>query len=78
MTAGNLHRIYGDALIGEVIDTPPMGAWAGGPATIVEIIPDPDADEIVFQVEQMKSPEAGDFGRLTIGVFNFEEVTWLR
>jgi len=59
---------YGESLIGNVCDTTRYGNWRGGLATIIQIEPDANAPEIVFQVESV-TPEFGE-----IGVFEHEEV----
>ena len=57
-----LHR----ACIGQTLMTEPLGEYPGGPAQVVEILPDPNTPEIVFNVEH---PTFG-----VIGVFDDEEV----
>ena len=56
-----------DAKIGDLIWTEPMGEWPGGYARIIELEPDPNAPEIVFQVE-------GANGQGDIGVFGYERI----
>jgi hypothetical protein len=56
----------GAALIGREIHTIPFGAYPGGVAKVTELTPDPQAPEIVMQVEH---PTFG-----SIGVFEDEPV----
>lgn len=56
-------------LVGREIMTQPFGDWPGGVAKITDVYPDPEAHEIVLQVEH---PEHGE-----IGVFAFEEVEFV-
>jgi hypothetical protein len=68
-----------DELIGRKILTEAIGAWPGGLAEIIDVIPDPNAPEIVFEVRGL-DPEvqyainAGALEDETIGVFGYEEV----
>lgn len=57
---------FGHGLIGRRVDTPPLGEYPGGIATITRITPDPNAPEIVFQVTL--------FGYGSIGMFAHEVV----
>lgn len=61
-----LVKVYGPKLIGQQVDTPAMGDYPGGIALVTEIEPDPNAPEIVFQVEH---PTFGG-----VGVFENEQV----
>lgn len=67
VTASELVADFGDMLIGRFINTPAMGAYPGGVARVTELLPDPDAPEIVLQVEH---PTFG-----SIGVFEDEIVS---
>lgn len=64
MTAQALVDAWGKKLIGRRVVTIAIGEYPGGVATVTEILPDPGAPEIVFQV---KHPTYGP-----MGVFNFE------
>jgi len=66
VSAWRLVNKHGAKLIGQQVDTPQMGDYPGGVATVTEIEPDPSAPEIVFQVEH---PTFG-----SIGVFENERV----
>lgn len=69
MKAQQLAEVFGESLIGQKLYTFPMGEWPGGYATVIEMLPDPGAPEIVFQVE---SETHGD-----IGVYGHEEVGYV-
>ena len=60
-------RRFGADLVGMVVKTKSMGKWLGGECTVIELQPDPNAPEIVFQVHH---PDNGD-----IGIFEWERVT---
>lgn len=66
VSAKKLINRYGPSLIGQRVYTQAMGEYPGGIATVTEIEPDPNAPEIVFQVEH---PTFG-----SIGVFEYEKV----
>ena len=66
MTAGELVRTS-SGLVGRKVITPAMGDYPGGEATIIEVAPDPNAPEIVFNVRHAEWGE--------IGVFAYEEVS---
>jgi len=66
MLAEELVKKHGSALIGRTVLTNPMGEYPGGYAEVLELEPDPEAPEIVFQV---KHPTFGE-----IGVFGYERV----
>ena len=67
MTAKQLIDIHGTSLIGQRVETEPIGEYPGGIAIVTELAPDPQAPEIVFTVQH---PSYGD-----IGVFDWELVT---
>lgn len=67
MNARTLVQKLGKHLIGRRVNTPAVGEYPGGMATVIEIEPDKNAPEIVFQVNL---PSWGD-----IGVFEHEEVS---
>lgn len=69
MTAQEAVQQHGQKLIGMTLDTEAIGDYPGGPAVVTELLPDPAAPEIVFQVQH---PTFG-----SIGVLDFEQVTIL-
>lgn len=66
VSAKGLVKAHGQNLVGKKVVTPAMGEYPGGVATVTEIAPDPNAPQIVFEVEH------STFGR--IGVFEYERV----
>lgn len=66
MTAKQLVEANGKKLIGLNVMTKRFGEYPGGVAEVIEIEPDPESPEIVFQV---RHPNFGE-----IGVFEFESV----
>jgi len=50
MRCDTLVMRFGHGLIGRRVDTPPLGVYPGGIATIVKVEPDPAAPEVVFEV----------------------------
>jgi hypothetical protein len=78
MTAKEAKELYGTALIGKKVFTEAIGEWPGGPATVIELEPDPNAPEIVFQVRSSSlwDPDQPD-RRWEIGIFENEEVSVL-
>jgi len=66
--AKQLFDNYGEHLVNRRIVTNPAGSWPGGIATIVKVMPDPMAPDIIFQVVN----EQGE-----IGVFDYELVELL-
>lgn len=69
MNARALVQKLGKHLVGRSVNTSAVGDYPGGVATVIEIEPDKNAPEIVFQVNL---PGWGD-----IGVFEHEEVSLL-
>lgn len=67
MKAKQLVKKLGKKLLGKEVNTPAVGEYPGGVATVIEIRPDRNAPEIVFQVNL---PGWGE-----IGVFEHEEVS---
>jgi dCMP deaminase len=67
MKAGNLVEAMGEALMGCWINTPKNGDYPGGQAVVLETHPDPNAPDIVLQVQR---PTYGQ-----CGVFNYEIVS---
>ncbi len=65
-TAGALAERFGEKLIGQRVLTEQIGDWPGGWATVVEIEPDENAPEIVFQVSHPVHGEIGVFDHETI------------
>ena len=58
----------GQALVGRLVVTPAVGDYPGGIRRVVEIAPDPEAPEIVFNVEY----DGSEFG--VMGIFEHESV----
>lgn len=71
LPADDAAEIYGDLLIGVLVDTEAAGEYPGGPATVTEIQPDPEAPDIVFQVSN-PAYEDGE-----IGVIDHESIEFL-
>jgi hypothetical protein len=69
MKANQLVQKLGQKLLGQMVNTPAMGEYPGGVATVTQIAPDQHAPEIVFQVNL---PHYGE-----IGVFDHEDVSLL-
>jgi len=70
MKAKALVQKLGTKLIGQKVNTQAWGHYPGGLATVIEIEPDKNAPEIVFQVNL---PQWGQ-----MGVFWHEEVSMVR
>ncbi len=68
MTAAEFVTMHGTAPIGRRINTEAWGFYPGGVATVIEVVPDPNAPEIVLQV---RHPGFGE-----IGIFEHEEVSF--
>jgi hypothetical protein len=68
--AEDLVREYGDSLLDRRVFTQPIGDWPGGAAKVIQIMPDENAPEIVFQV---RSEDTGE----EIGVFDCEPIMLL-
>lgn len=73
MNARKAVREFGQALIGKHIWTERYGEYPGGIATVVELEPDPNAPEIVLEVQHLswRTKEHHD-GK--IGVFEHEYI----
>ena len=69
MKANELVQKLGAKLLGKKVNTPAVGEYPGGLATVIQLAPDQNAPEIVFQVN------LGQWG--SIGVFCHEEVSLL-
>ena len=69
MKANQLVQKLGCKLLGQKVNTPAVGEYPGGVATVTQIAPDENAPEIVFQVSL---PHWGE-----IGVFEHEDVSLL-
>lgn len=70
MTAQELVDVLGDALVGRRVITEAIGEYPGGEAEVIQIQPDPEAPEIVFQV---KHPTYGE-----MGVFDYEDISLIK
>jgi hypothetical protein len=71
LPADDAAEIYGDLLVDVRVNTEAAGEYPGGPATIIQVQPDPEAPEIVFQVSN-PAYEEGE-----IGVFSHESIEFL-
>jgi hypothetical protein len=71
MPADDAVEIYDDLLIGVNVNTEAAGEYPGGPATIIQVRPDPQVTEIVLQVS---NPEFEDG---EVGVFEYEHLEFL-
>ena len=69
MKANQLIQKLGNKLLGKKVNTPAVGEYPGGVATVIQIAPDQNAPDIAFQVNLK---QFGD-----IGVFEHEEVSLL-
>ncbi len=69
MNAKQLVQKLGNKLVGLKVNTPALGEYPGGVATVIAIAPDGNAPEIAFQV---RLPGWGE-----VGVFGHEEVSLL-
>jgi hypothetical protein len=69
MKANQLVQKLGMKLLGQKVNTPALGEYPGGVATVVQLAPDANAPEIVFQVSL---PCWGE-----IGVLEHEDVSLL-
>lgn len=68
MKAIQMRAIHMDGLIGRKINTEEIGDYPGGVAEVIQLLPDPNAPEIVFLV---RHPSFGE-----IGIFEYEEVSF--
>jgi hypothetical protein len=66
-SAGKLVQEHGDKLIGRIVRTVQFGDWPGGNARVVNLGEDPNAPEIVMNVESTE-------GHGPIGVFEYEPI----
>lgn len=69
MKANQLVQKLGTNLVGKMVNTPAVGDYPGGVATVIQIAPDGNAPEIAFQVS------LPDWGQ--VGVFDREDVSLL-
>lgn len=60
-TAKEAVQKFGAGLIGKIVMTEAIGEYPGGPAEVIELEPDPNAPEIVFQVRHATFGEIGVF-----------------
>lgn len=71
ISARELVECFGEELIGRRIMTPKCGSYPGGIATVVSIYPDPEAPDIVCEVENEHWID--DDGINRIGILDYEE-----
>jgi hypothetical protein len=69
MKANQLVQKLGDKLLGKQVNTPAIGEYPGGVATVIGIAPQAKAPEIAFQVN------LGQWGKMV--VFGHEDVSLL-
>ena len=69
MKANQLVQKLGHKLLGKQVNTPAMGEYPGGVATVIGIVPPTQAPEIAFQVN------LGQWGKMV--VFGHEDVSLL-
>ena len=69
MKANQLVKKLGNKLVGKQVNTPAMGEYPGGVATVIGIAPDVKAPGIAFQVN------LGQWGKMV--VFGHEDVSLL-
>jgi hypothetical protein len=76
LTAGALVQERGASLVGARVETPPMGKYPGGWATVTQVGHDRDAPEVAFLVEHptWRGESEGGYGDGIIGVFDVEIV----
>lgn len=68
-TAESAVTQHGTTLVGRIVDTPPLGEWAGGACRVTEVAPDPEAPDIAFNVKRLADgAENGVFGREVVTV----------
>jgi hypothetical protein len=65
---------WAEALVGRIVMTEAIGHWPGGPAEVIEFMPDVEAPEIPYQVRHIHW--AGDdlIENGEIGLFENEEI----
>jgi len=63
VNAKDLLDKYGETLLGRTVFTQAVGPWPGGISRVVELYPDPNAPEILFNVRL-------EYGGGEIGVFD--------
>ena len=69
MKANQLVQKLGQKFLGQMVNTPAVGEYPGGVATVTQVAPDENAPEIAFQV---RLPHWGE-----IGVFDHKDVSLL-
>ena len=69
MKANQLVAKLGDKLLGKKVNTPAMGEYPGGMATVIRIAPEPKAPDIALQVN------LAHWGKMV--VFGHEDVSLL-
>ena len=63
MKANQLVQRLGQKLLGKQLNTPAVGDYPGGVATVIQLAPDDNAPEIAFQVSLPQFGEVGVFGQ---------------
>lgn len=73
MRADQLVKKYGKKLVGREVDTPAMGEYPGGIATVSQVKHDKSAPEISFLV--IHPTWTNEEGNGEMGIFEYEECT---
>ena len=68
MKAHQLVQKLGNKLLGQKVNTPALGDYPGGVATVTQLAPDEAAPEIVFQVNLPYWGEIGVFGHENVSL----------
>jgi hypothetical protein len=68
MNAIQLVQKLGQKLVGNKVNTPAVGEYPGGVATVIQMAPDPKAPDIVFQVHLPNWGEVGVLGHETVSL----------
>ena len=68
MKANQLVQKLGQKLLGKKVNTPAVGDYPGGVATVIQLAPDQNAPEIAFQVSLPQLGEVGVFGHENVSL----------
>jgi hypothetical protein len=69
MNAKEAVEKFGSKLVGECVLTEEIGTYPGGWATVIQILPDPNAPDIVMMVSNSSYDEEP-----TMGIFEYENI----
>jgi hypothetical protein len=70
MKAKELVKKLGNNLLGKKVNTPALGEYPGGLATVTQIAPDKNAPEIAFQINLAQWGQTGVFGHEDVSVLS--------